>query len=146
MNMNQKNEIILPLRGRKGLFLSGLEMKHLKIRIQSYNLLAGLCDSELNLLVWQIGFYRCLDLKTKYTVCRITSQRPHISLKCQRATPTVFVDAGARGQRGSLAGDAGHHKTRPSWVRAGYDCLCCSVMRTSLPRWHLPLFPNQKQE
>lgn len=32
------------------------EMKHLKIRIQSLNPLVGLCDAELNLLVWQIGF------------------------------------------------------------------------------------------
>lgn len=149
MNMNQKNETILPLRGRKGLFLSGLEMKHLKIRIQSSNPLAGLCDSKLNLLVWQIDFYRCLDLKTKYIVWLITSQRSHILLKCLRAASTVFVYTGDRGH-GEVGGAASQViqsiTTHSSYQSGRTESSLLLCTRNLLTKLALPLSPNKMQE
>lgn len=91
----------------------------------------GLCDSELNLLVWQIGFVRCLDLKTKSTPWLMTSLRPHIMLKCLEATSNVCWFRRQRTQKRLL----------PRWVHHKQDAyqsgwtwmLCCSAL--DLPYW-----------
>lgn len=129
MNMNQRNETISPLRGWKGLFLSWLRMKHLKIRFQGSNPLAGLCDSELNLLAWQIGFYRWLDLKTKYTAWMITSKRAHTEW------PPLCVCADGEGWGGGVASAAVQSRPHRIWslsIRKAVDSLCYSVLRISI--------------
>lgn len=143
MNMNQQNETILPLRGRKGLSLSGPEMKHLKIRIQSLNPIAGFCDSELNLLVWQIGFLQMPWFENQiYCLTEVT----HLCWNAWEQFPMCLFIQSTRTEGATSQVIKSLMKQGPYQSGEELGCLWYSVLATSLPNQHLLWSPNKKQE